>query len=133
VFPLRLLRIALSAEGLRRRHHFRRILARAVVGGVALALFLGGLVFAHVAAWLALSEVMATRYVALVFAAADLLLALILALIAARSAPGRVEREALEVRRRALDEAADSLTVSALLIRLIDQLTRPRPKQGPSE
>jgi hypothetical protein len=129
MLPLRLVRIAMEAEALRLRHQAKRTVTRAMMGCVAMALVLGALAFGHVAAWYWLREYMAGQYVALIFAGTDLLLALILAHLAARSAPGLVEREALAVRRRALDDAADSLTVSALLIRLLDQLILTRPRQ----
>ena len=46
-------------------------------------------------------------------------------LLANRSRPGEVEAEALAVRRRALGDAVGSLTISAVLIRLVEQLFMP--------
>ena len=122
MLPIRLIRIALEAETLRLSHKARRTMVRVVLGCFAMALAVGVLVFLHIAVWYWLRQSLEARYVALIFAGVDLVLALILALLAARSVPGRVEREALELRRRALDDITDSLTVSALLLRLIEQL-----------
>jgi hypothetical protein len=127
MFPLRLIRIAMEAEALRLTHQVKRTVVRAALGYTALVLFLGAVAFAHVAAWYWLRDFMAGQYAGLIFAGADLLFALILAILAFRSSPGRVELEALAIRRRALDDAAGSLTVTALLIRLVDQLIRSRP------
>jgi len=119
----------MEAETLRLSHRMKRTIARGVLGCIALALLLGALGFGHVAAWYWLRDFMAARYVALMFAGCDLLLALLLAILAARSVPGPVEREALALRRRALDDAVASLSVSALLIRLVDQVIRRRPRR----
>jgi hypothetical protein len=116
----------MEAESLRLRHRAKRFIRRAILGCVALALLLGALAFGHVAAWYWLRDFLAGQYVALIFAGTDLLFALVLALLAVRSAPGVVEIEALAVRRRALDDAVESMTVSVLLIRLIERLLRPR-------
>jgi hypothetical protein len=126
VLPLRLLRVALEAEGLRLSHRARRTMGRMVMGCFAAALLLAALGFGHVALWNWLREYLAPKYVAAIFAGADLVLALILGLLAARSAPGRVELEALAVRRRALEEAAASVTISALAARFFDQFLRSR-------
>ena len=56
---------------------------------------------------------------ALIIAGGELVLALILVLFAARSSPGRVEVEALAVRRRALEAARSGLAFSALLTQLL--------------
>ena len=126
--PIRLARVALEAEAVRLRHLVRRKIAQTVLGIIALALLLGALVFAHIAAWYWLLESLTRPQTALIFAGADLLLAVILTVIVARSSPGRVELEALALRRRALDDAEDSLSLMALLVRLIEHLIPPSPK-----
>jgi hypothetical protein len=128
VHPLRLLRIALEAERLRLGLHAGRTVRRAVMGCIALALLFGALGFGHVAAWYWLRETLVPKYVALIFAGADLLLALLLFLLAFRSAPGLAEVEALAVRRRALDDATDALRISAVLGRLLGLLLRSPPR-----
>jgi hypothetical protein len=119
---IRLVRIALSAETIRLRHLVWRGIGRSIVGVIALALLFAALLLAHVSAWYWLWEFLPTHFVALILAAVDLLLAVALALVAARSSPGEAERAAAEVRDRALYDAVDSLSISALLIRLIDLL-----------
>jgi hypothetical protein len=120
MLPLHLLRVALEAELLRLGHHARRTVFRVVVGCFAMALTLLALGFLHVALWFRLRVSLPGEYVAAIFAGADLVLALILGVLATRSVPSRVEMEALSVRQRALDDAAASVTISALLIRLFD-------------
>jgi hypothetical protein len=126
VHPFRLFRIALEAERLRISLHVRRTARRIVMGSIALALLFGALVFGHVAAWYWLRTYMAGQYVALIFVGFDLLLALLLFLLAFRSSPGLAEVEALAVRRRALEQAGESLTVTALVVRVADRLIRSR-------
>ena len=48
---------------------------------------------------------------------------LVLALLAARSSPGRVELEAFAVRRRAIESAASTLAFSALAMQLLRLFT----------
>jgi hypothetical protein len=110
----------MEAEALRLSHHARRTVLRIMLGCFAMALMLLALGFLHVAVWYWLRERLPGQYVAAIFAFADFILALVLGLLAARSVPSRVELEALSVRRRALDEAAASVTISALTLRLFD-------------
>jgi hypothetical protein len=126
VLPFRLGRVALEAEGLRLRHMAKRLVMRVVCGYFALVLVVGALAFLHVAAWFWLRQVLTAPAAALICAGVDLLLGLIPAALAFRSSPGLVEREALAIRRRALEDIAGSLTVSALMIQLIDRLVRSR-------
>jgi amino acid transporter len=129
VFLFRLARIALAAEELRLRYLIRRAIARAVLGAIAVILFLGVLIFGHIAAWDWLVRTMQPFQVALIFAGADLILGVILLFLALRSTPGAAERNALAVRERALDEAAESLTITAMVVRLIDLLIPPRAQE----
>jgi hypothetical protein len=107
----------------------KRTVARVVMGCIALALLLGAIGFGHVAAWYWLRGYLVGQYVALIFVGFDLLFALLLGLFALRSAPGMAEVEALAVRRRALEDATETLTISALLIRFFEHLIRSRPRQ----
>jgi hypothetical protein len=118
--PLRLARVAMAAEALRLREEIRRAVLRFVLGSVAVGLLVGALLFAHVAAWYWLRESLPQRDVALIFAAVDVLLALLLGFIALRSRPSLAEREALLLREQALDGVLDSLSASALLIRGVE-------------
>jgi len=126
---LRLARIAAEAEGVRLRYSARRTAVRAVLGLVALGFLFGALVFCQIAAWYWLRASWDRPAAALILAGAELVLAAILALLAARSSPGRVELEALAVRRQALEGATSSLAFSTLatqLLRLAVDLLRRR-------
>ena len=126
---LRLARIAAEAEGVRLRYSARRTAVRAVLGLVALGFLFGALVFCQIAAWYWLRASWDRPAAALILAGAELVLAAILALLAARSSPGRVELEALAVRRQALEGAGSSLAFSTLatqLLRLAVDLLRRR-------
>jgi hypothetical protein len=120
---LRLVRIAAEAEGLRLRERMRRTATRAAFGIVAMGFFAGAVVFAHVAAWFWLRLAWEAQHAALIVAGADLVVAILLALLAARSSPGRVELEALAVRRRAIDSVASTLAFSALAMQLLRLFT----------
>ncbi len=75
------------------------------------------------------AEALPARIVGLIFAGIDLVLALILAWLALRSSPGKAEREALAIRERALEDATELVSMSALLIRGVDLVMRfSRPK-----
>jgi hypothetical protein len=115
---LRLARIAAEAEGLRLRYSVRRALARAVLGVVAFVFLFGALAFCQVAAWFWLRRWFDRPATALIIAAAELVLALLFGIFAARSSPGRIEAEALALRRQALENATSSIAFSALIPRL---------------
>ncbi len=116
---LRLARIAAEAEGLRLRYSAQRTVVRAILGLVALAFLFGALVFGQIAAWYWLRMSWDVPVVALILGGAELVLAVMFGLLAARSSPGRIEVEALAVRRRALESATSSLAFSALLTQLV--------------
>lgn len=116
---LRLARIAAEAEVLRLQRMARRTAVRVAIGLLAL-LFLGcALVVFHFAVWFLLRRDLAwqPQTAALAIAGFDAFIAVILLLIVALSSPGRVEREALDVRRRAWDNATNSLALSVLMMR----------------
>jgi hypothetical protein len=85
---------------------------------LALAFVFGALAFAHIAAWywLRVGEALSFYETTGIVGASDLLIALILGLLAARSGPGRVEREALAVRRQALTGIGQFMTLSELAL-----------------
>jgi hypothetical protein len=63
---------------------------------------------------------------------ADLIIAIILGLLASRSRPSRVEREALEVRRQAIQGISSTLSVTQMLIpalRLMANMRRTRRRR----
>jgi hypothetical protein len=117
---LRLARIAAEAEGLRLRRQAQRMVVRAVFGVIALMFLAWAVAFAHVAVWFALrvNGDVAPWAAALIIAGADAAIALFLLLIAALSSPGRVEQEALEVRRRALENATSGFALATMLVPL---------------
>jgi hypothetical protein len=85
-----------------------------VVGVIALIFTLAALAFFHVAFWFWLHRHFEAPAASLIVAGADLAVALIFGLFAARSSPGRLEREALEIRRRALENATSALSYTTL-------------------
>src|ERR1700748_3783059 len=113
--PLRLARIAAEAEGLRLRYLAQRTATRAVMGLVAAVFLLGALAFFHAALWFWLRRRFESPAASLIVAGGDLLIAMIFGLFAARSSPGRLETEALEIRRRALENATSTLAYSTLV------------------
>jgi hypothetical protein len=119
--PIRLARIGAEAEIVRLRSQTQRTVVRVVMGVVALVFLTAALVSAHVALWfwLRISLAWAPPQAAAILTGGDLVLAVILGLLAAKSGPGRVEREARELRRRAWDQAGSTMAVSALLVPIL--------------
>jgi hypothetical protein len=129
--PIRLARIAAEAEGVRLRGMMTRIVTRAILAVVALVFVIGALVFGHVAAWYELRVGLDLSYLATagILGGADLLVALILLLLASRSSPSRVEIEAREVRRRAIEGIGSALTLTQLVLpvfRIVSGMRRRR-------
>ena len=115
---VRLARIAAEAEGLRLQRMARRTAIRLAIGLVALV-FLGcALAALHVGVWFLLRIDLGwqPQNAGLSMAGFDCVIGLALVVIAALMAPGRIEREALEVRRRAWENAIASVGISAMLL-----------------
>jgi hypothetical protein len=126
----RLARVAADAELLRLRLRARRAAVRAILALVALGFLAGAAVFCHLALWYWLRHYFEPPQSALILAGIDVVLAIILVLLAARSTPSRTELEALDVRHRAVEGITASLAFSALamqLLRLATQFVR-RPR-----
>jgi hypothetical protein len=87
---------------------------RVAFGLAALVFVLGALVLANVAGWQVLRLYVLAIPAALIMLGINLLIAAIFGLTAARSSPSHTEREALDLRRRALQEAQSSLALGAL-------------------
>ena len=85
---------------------------------VAVLFVIGAVVFVHIAAWgwIRLDEGLSYFATAGILGGIDLLIALILVALASRSGPSRVEREALDVRNRAIEGVTSALTLSQLAI-----------------
>ena len=116
---LRLARIAIEAEGLRLRQRAQRTAVRVAFGLVALTFLIGAVAFVHIAAWYWLRGALPRESTAAIMAGADFVLAMVLGFLATRSAPGRVELEALEVRQRAMESAMGSIAISSLMVQAL--------------
>jgi hypothetical protein len=114
----RLLQVALQAEMLRWRSMAARMAVRAAFACVALLFLVGALTFAHVAgwAWLRLNQGFNEYATAGILGGVDLVIAIVFLVLAGRSGPGTTEREALEVRRRALHSVGNALSLGSMLI-----------------
>jgi hypothetical protein len=119
--PYRLARIAAEAEGVRLRGLVSRIVTRAIMGVVALLFVLGAIVFAHLAAWYWVRTGLEQTFLgaAGILGGGDLLIAVILGFLASRSTPSRVEREALEVRRKAIEGIGSALSLTQLVMPIL--------------
>jgi hypothetical protein len=130
--PVRLVRIAAEAEGVRLRGMMARIVTRAIFAVIALFFILGALTFGHIAAWYEIRVALDQSYLATtgILGGADLLLAIILLFLASRSSPSRVEIEAREVRRQALQGLGSALNLTQLvlpfLLRIVSGARRSR-------
>jgi uncharacterized membrane protein len=111
--------IAAQAEKLHLRHMLRRQAMRAALAIVAVVFVLAALIGVHAAGVLALTEHVSTIQALLIVAGIDIVIAIVLAAFAARDVPGRVEREALQVRVTAVEEAVEMVVVVSLLRRLL--------------
>jgi|SRR3954453_22127498 len=119
--PVRLVRIATDAEILRWQAFGGRLVTRIVFALVAVIFVIGALAIAHVAAWYALRIDAGLQFYwcALILGGIDLIMAIILLLMASRSTPSRVEREALEVRQRAIAGLTTTLSLAQLALPLL--------------
>jgi hypothetical protein len=132
--PVRLARIAAEAEGVRLRGFITRVITRLILGVVALLFVLGAVAFGHVAAWYEIRTALNQSFLATtgIMGGADLLIAVILGLLASRSRPSRIEVEALEVRRQAIQGITNTLSITQMLIpllRLMANLRRGRRRR----
>jgi hypothetical protein len=110
-----LAKVAAQAEMLRIRQMLRRQAVRLALAGVGVMFLLGTLAFANVAGWQVARLYVEPLYATLIMLGINLLIAVIFALLAARSSPGSVERNALEIRQRSLREARSSLALGAVI------------------
>jgi hypothetical protein len=129
--PVRLVRIAAEAEGVRIRGMMTRVVTRVIFAVVALLFIVGALTFGHIAAWYEIRTALNQSFLMTtgILGGADLLLGIILLLLASRSAPSRVEQEAREVRRKALEGLGSTLSLTQLampVLRLVAGARRRR-------
>jgi hypothetical protein len=119
--PIRLARIAAEAEGVRLRGMMTRIVTRVIFAVIALFFVLGAVTFGHVAAWYEIRVGLEQSFLvtAGIMGGADLLVAIILLLLASRSSPSRVEVEAREVRRKALEGIGSAMSLAQLALPIL--------------
>jgi hypothetical protein len=108
-----LVKVAAQAEVLRIQHMVKRQGVRAALSLAALIFIVGALASANVAGWQVARMYVEPIYASLIMLGVNLLIGIIFGLLAARSSPSQHEREALEVRQRALREARSSLALGA--------------------
>ena len=129
--PFRLMRVAAEAEGVRLRGFVSRIAMRVILGMIALLFVLGVIVFVHLAAWYWLRVGSGQSFLAAtgILGGVDLVVAIILGFLATRSTPSRVELEALDVRRKAIQAIGSTLSLSQMIVpalRIVANLRRRR-------
>lgn len=113
---LKLARVAAQAELLRLRRYGERQVGRVVIGAIAAVFLLACLACVHFAGYFALRRAdILPVWATLIVAGVDLLLALIFGLSALRNQPGRLEREALEVRLVAQQQMMETAAVTAVV------------------
>ncbi|HEY1412421.1 MAG TPA: hypothetical protein VGF36_09775 [Rhodopila sp.] len=134
--PVRLARIAAEAEGVRLRGMMTRIVTRVIFAVIALFFVMGAVAFGHVAAWYEIRIALQQPFLvtAGILGGADLLIGIILLLLAGRSSPSKVEIEAREVRRKAIEGIGSALTLTQMaipLLRLVAGFRRGRRPERP--
>jgi hypothetical protein len=107
--------VGAKAEALRLRQMASRTVFRVAFGAIAAFFAIATIVSLHVAGALYLATVMQPIYAALVVAAIDLLIAAIFGLIAVMKGPGRIEREALQIRLAAQAQLREAVALTAVV------------------
>ncbi len=110
-----LIKVAAEAEILRIQHMLKRQGIRAAFGAGALVFAIAGLISIEIVIWQVLRLYLQPIYVTLCLLGINLVLSLVFALLAAKSSPSRVEREALALRQRAVQEVPASLALGTLV------------------
>ncbi len=136
--PVRLVRIAAEAEGVRLRGLATRMVVRLVCAVIALVFVIAALTFGHIAAWYGLRQDLGFSFYQTTGAlgGADLLIAAILGYYAARSTPSRIERDALEVRKQAIAGLGNMLSLTQLAfaaLRIMASMRRPGRRAAATE
>jgi hypothetical protein len=115
VRSINLLKLAAEAELLRLRTMMARQVRRGIFGVIAAVFAVAVLALGEVAGWPALRLKFQPISTTLILLGIDLAIAAVFGVLAVRSAPGPTEREALQVRQRALETARGSLVFTAAL------------------
>lgn len=116
---LRLARAALEAEGLHLRHLARARGIQVVLAAVAAVFALMLLLMLHVAAFVALARDLGPVTAALIVAAGDLVIGVILGFTARRAGHDPVAEEALLVRKEAVRQLTDGAARAMVLAPLL--------------
>jgi Na+/melibiose symporter-like transporter len=130
--PVRLVQIAAEAEALRWHGFAARTMTRVLCAAIGLLFAAGALAVAHIAAWYALriDAGLAFYWAALLIGGFDVLVAVVLLAYAWNSTPGRVEREAVQVRKQALAGVAATLSLVQLGM-IVMRFARSMGRRGP--
>jgi ribose/xylose/arabinose/galactoside ABC-type transport system permease subunit len=110
-----LAKVALDAEILRYKSMAARQARRAGFGIVALVFVIGFLVCLEIAGWQVARMYMEAIYATLCMMGVNLVIAVLFVVVAMRSSPSKQERDAVEVRRRAVKGLQTSLAISTLI------------------
>ena len=123
---INLLKIAAEAETLRLRALLERQARRAAFGASAFVFALIVLALAEVAGWQTLRLYVTGILATLILLGINFVIAAVLGAVAVRSSPNQTEREALRVRREALEGARSALSITAAfpLLRLLRRRSR---------
>ncbi len=112
---INLIKIAAESEVLRIQHMLKRQAMRVVFGLVTVLFGLAVLAVIETLVWQVLCSSMQPVYASLCLACINLVLSIAFGLMAMKSSPSRTEREALGVRRQAIQGISVSLTLGALI------------------
>ena len=110
-----LAKVAASAEKLRLQTLAKRQAMRGVFGAVAALFGIGVLILLHVLGYQLLRRGLGPIASTLVLLAVDLVIVIVCGVLALRSAPSTVEREAEDIRRQALREMRTTRTVMGMV------------------
>jgi uncharacterized membrane protein (DUF485 family) len=113
--PVRLAGIVAEAEFLRLRRMARRMAIDAALVAIAVIFLLAALALGHVALYLTIAPRFGSLMSVVYLLAGDVVLAVVFAGLVVVNGPGRIERQALEVRQTARQQLAESLTTGALI------------------
>ena len=110
-----LAKVAANAEKLRLQALAKRQAVRGVFGAVAAVFGIGILILLHVLGYQLLRGGLGPVPSTLILLAVDLVIVIVCGVMALRSTPGTVEKEAEEIRRQALREMRTTLTVMGMV------------------
>jgi hypothetical protein len=97
----------------------RRVIIHAALATLGLVFLTGALAVAHAALFVWLRPQFGPLHALLILLAGDLVIGIVLLLAAANGGPGKVERQALELRERARLQVIDTLARATIILPLI--------------